>query len=156
MSRSPLHLIGLTFSLASAALAGNTTIESFSKAKKILERQVYHDHRTTVYCGAEFDDKKNVSLPQGLVTTKHKKRSEKVEWEHIVPAENFGQTFAEWRGGDPGCIDSKGKSFKGRNCARKMNKEFRFMEADLYNLYPASRIEMIQGNENSFVASRCQ
>src|SRR6266850_7932448 len=30
-----------------------------------------------------------------------------------------------------------GKSFKGRNCARKMVMLFRYMEADLYNLQPA-------------------
>jgi hypothetical protein len=29
---------------------GNTTIQSFSKAKKILLRQVYRDHKTTFYC----------------------------------------------------------------------------------------------------------
>jgi hypothetical protein len=28
----------------------------------------------------------------------------------------------------------KGKAFKGRNCARKMATQFRYMEADLYNL----------------------
>nr|WP_321466394.1 endonuclease [uncultured Desulfobulbus sp.] len=164
MSKSPLRLIIASLSLilffVSGVFAGNTTIDSFSNAKKILQYQIYPDHRITVYCGAEFDAKKNVSLPPGFVTTKHVKRSEMVEWEHIVPAENFGQTFTEWRDGDPGCVDSKGKSFKGRNCARKMNKEFRYMEADLYNLYPAigavnaSRsnynFTMIPGSQSSF------
>jgi len=166
VNKSPIVLIiaslFLSLSLLSGAHAGNQTIDSFSKAKKILQQQVYRDHRTTVYCGATFDEHKKVSLPPGFTTTKHKKRSRKVEWEHIVPAENFGRTFAEWRDGDPGCIDSKGKSFKGRNCARKMNKEFRYMEADLYNLYPAigavnaSRsnynFTMLPGSKSSFGA----
>lgn len=142
VTKSPIVILiaslFLSLSMTSGVLAaGNQSIDSFSKAKKILHHLIYPDHRITVYCGAEFDANKNISLPLGFVATKHKKRSEKMEWEHIVPAENFGQTFVEWRGGDPGCIDSKGKSFKGRNCARKMNKEFRYMEADLYNLYPA-------------------
>jgi len=141
VNKSPIFFIlissFLSLSLSPDAHAGNQSIDSFSKAKKILQQQVYRDHRTTVYCGATFDKHKKVSIPQGFTTTKHKKRSAKIEWEHIVPAENFGRTFAEWRDGDPGCIDSKGKSFKGRHCAGKMNKEFRFMEADLYNLYPA-------------------
>jgi len=54
-----------------------------------------------------------------------------------VPAHAFGQAFKEWRDGAPDCVDSKGRLFKGRNCARKMVKLFRFMEADLFNLQPA-------------------
>lgn len=64
-------------------------------------------------------------------------RAGKVEWEHVVPAENFGQTFAEWREGDAQCVDNRGKAFKGRKCAEKTNKDYRYMQADLYNLYPA-------------------
>ena len=116
---------------------GNTTIESFSKAKKILEQDVYYDHRVTFYCLAEFDSKKNVTLPEGFTTQKHQKRAARVEWEHVVPAENFGRAFVEWREGDPRCVRSSGKSFKGRACAEKVNREFRLMQADLYNLYPA-------------------
>ena len=116
---------------------GNTTIESFSKAKKILEQDVYYDHRVTFYCLAEFDSKKNVTLPEGFTTQKHQKRAARVEWEHVVPAENFGRAFVEWREGDPRCVRRSGKSFKGRACAEKVNREFRLMQADLYNLYPA-------------------
>ena len=111
--------------------------DSFNKAKKLLENNVYYDHRVTLYCGAAFDEKKNVTLPKSFVTSKHKKRAKRIEWEHVVPAENFGRTFKEWREGHPLCVDSKGKSFKGRNCASKVNEEYRYMQSDLYNLYPA-------------------
>lgn len=30
------------------------------------------------------------------------------------------------------CVNSKGKSFKGRNCASKMNVEYRWMQAGRY------------------------
>ena len=60
-----------------------------------------------------------------------------MEWEHVVPAENFGRAFAEWREGDEACVRNNGKPFKGRACAEKVNQEFRYMQADLYNLYPA-------------------
>ena len=76
--------------------AGNSTIESFTVAKKLLEEEVYHDHRVTVYCAAEFDDDKRICLPDGFVTPKHEKRAEQMEWEHIVPAENFGRSFVAW------------------------------------------------------------
>lgn len=119
------------------ALAQNTSIESFSKAKRLLLSQVYSDHKETIYCSASFNDDKTVELPSGFVTSTHKKRSKKVEWEHVVPAENFGKTFSEWREGHSDCVNSKGKSFKGRNCASKMNVEYRLMQADMYNLFPA-------------------
>jgi len=50
---------------------------------------------------------------------------------------NFGRTFKEWRDGNAQCVNSKGKSFKGRRCAEKVNKEYRYMQADMFNLYPA-------------------
>ena len=39
---------------------GNTTNDSFSKAKKQLLNQVYYDHRETFYCGCPFTMKKKV------------------------------------------------------------------------------------------------
>ena len=55
----------------------------------------------------------------------------------MVPAENFGRSFIAWREGDPSCVSSKGKHYKGRKCANKVSHEYRLMQADLYNLYPA-------------------
>jgi len=34
-------------------------------------------------------------------------------------------------------VNSKGKAYKGRKCAEKANEAFRYMQADMYNLYPA-------------------
>lgn len=122
--------------MGSAFAAGNEINDSFSRAKKMLERQVYFDHRVTLYCGASFDEKKNIDLPEGFFTEKHQKRANKVEWEHAVPAENFGRAFEEWREGHPQCV-SKGKPFKGRAGAEKVNADYRHMQADMYNLFPA-------------------
>jgi deoxyribonuclease-1 len=128
---------------------GNTSIQSFSKAKKLLQKEVYHDHQQTIYCNAVFDDKKKITLPAGYHSTKHKKRAKKVEWEHVVPAENFGRTFAEWRDGDPKCVKKNGKTFKGRSCANKINMEYRYMQADLYNLFPAiGAVNAMRSNYN--------
>jgi len=55
----------------------------------------------------------------------------------VVPAENFGRHFKEWREGHPSCVDSKGKSYKGRRCASRVSAKFREMEADRINLVPA-------------------
>lgn len=127
----------ITILIATPALAGNQEIQSFSQAKRTLEKFVYNKNRTTLYCGATFDAKKQVIPPKGFTTTKYVKRAKKVEWEHVVPAENFGRTFSEWRNGHKQCINSKGKSFKGRRCAEKVNTEYRYMQSDMFNLYPA-------------------
>ena len=136
-----MHKIILTLVLslvpALALAAGNTTNDSFSQAQRMLERQVYNDHRVTIYCSAEFNAQKRVTLPAGFTTPAHEKRATKIEWEHAVPAENFGRAFPEWRDGHPECVNRNGKPFKGRRCAEKVNMEYRHMQADMYNLFPA-------------------
>ncbi|MFL7013674.1 HNH endonuclease family protein [Enterovibrio norvegicus] len=100
-----------------ATMAKNETIQSFSKAKSILMKQVYFDHHRTLYCGAMFDQQKVITPPEGFHTEKYIKRAQKLEFEHAVPSENMGRTFAEWRDGHPRCITSTGKKYKGRRCA---------------------------------------
>lgn len=146
-----LSLLSCCSSVAFSAAnyKGNYSIDSFNKAKKLLERHVVYDQRTTIYCGVKFDEHKNTILPSGFESPVHPKRAGKIEWEHVVPAENLGQTFSEWRSGHPDCVDSKGKSFKGRKCAEKVNKEFRYMQSDMYNLYPAvGSVNADRGNKN--------
>jgi deoxyribonuclease-1 len=50
-------------------------------------------------------------------------RSKRVEWEHIMPAENFGRHLACWRDG-------------GRKACKK-DATFKTMESDMHNLVPA-------------------
>ena len=114
----------------------NTTIQSFSKAKKLM-RQVFAGHERTFYCDCAYDGTTVDVQSCGYQPQKPSKRARQLEWEHVVPAEAFGQSFPEWRDGHPNCVDRKGKAFKGRNCAAKMAVPFRYMEADLYNLQPA-------------------
>ncbi len=115
---------------------GNKIITSFSQAKQQLKK-VYVDHLETFYCRAPYLANGTVIHPEGFKTPKYAKRSEKMEWEHIVPAENFGRGFDPWRVGHPDCVDKRGKPFKGRKCAEKVSKEFQLMVSDMYNLVPA-------------------
>ena len=140
---------------------GNTTNDSFRKAKRMLLEQVYKGKGKTFYCGCPFKGKKLLTC-QNYKPKKKSKRSKRIEWEHVVPAAHFGQSFKEWRDGHEKCVDSKGKSFKGRNCASKMNMKYRYMESDMYNLVPAIgeinllrlnyRFGMIAGEERQFGA----
>ncbi len=115
----------------------NTTITSFNKAKKLLLNEVYRDQDKTFYCGSTFNSKKQVTHTGGYQPRKESKRAYRLEWEHVVPAHAFGQSFPEWRDGHPDCVNKKGKSFKGRKCASKVNMDYRYMQADMHNLVPA-------------------
>jgi deoxyribonuclease-1 len=144
-----IRILFITLLVTTSTLAANLEVQSFSKAKKILERQVYNNYRKTLYCGATFDTKKKVTPNKGFTTTKYVKRAKKIEWEHVVPAENFGRTFSEWRDGHKKCVNSKGKAFKGRKCAEKVNTEYRYMQADMFNLYPAiGAVNALRSNYN--------
>jgi len=82
------------------------------------------------------------------------KRSKRVEIEHVVPAENFGRTFSEWRDGHSQCVNDKGKSFKGRKCAEKINSEYRYMQSDMFNLYPTvGAVNAMRSNYNFVMLS---
>jgi len=85
-------------------------------------------------------DKKSCGyIPRNKFTKKGKinERANRIEWEHIIPAENFGRQFSCWRDGDSRCVTSKGKVYRGRRCCTKVNKKYRIMQADMHNLFPA-------------------
>ena len=146
-----LSLFSLLLALPTVALAigGNTYNESFNRAKTYLERKVYSGiQKNTIYCNAAFEGKKIVD-PNGFSPTKYINRAHKLEWEHIVPAENFGRAFPEWRDGHELCVKSNGDSFRGRNCAAKVNIKFRYMLADMYNLAPSiGAVNAMRSNYN--------
>lgn len=136
-SKNFIFVVLLFPSIAQSDNQGNQTISSFSQSKKTLLKKVFYDRRITIYCGARFDKNKNITLPEGFVASIYKKRATRVEWEHVVPAENFGRAFKEWREGDDICVSSKGKPYRGRKCADKASLEYRYMQADMYNLFPS-------------------
>ena len=144
---------------------GNRHSQSFYGVKKEMLEKVYADHRTTLYCQAKFDRFKRISeLPQGfcipdiqkvdftvydITAEELDKKAHRMEWEHIVPAQNFGKSFKEWADGHPNCVSKKGKKFKGRSCAEQESEEFRYMYADMYNLYPSiGAVNYLRSNFN--------
>lgn len=112
---------------------GNTLIPDFSHAKKIAVK-LFTDHKSTIYCSCNYEGKKIHLETCGYKIQSDASRAQRLEWEHVVPAEAFGQSFKEWREGAPECV-RKSRKFKGRKCA-EFNPSFRLMEGDLYNLWP--------------------
>ena len=136
----------------------NQTINNFLKSKKIL-LTIHKNNPYTFYCGCSYKNKTPNLSSCGYKIYKNKKRANRVEWEHIVPASRFGKKFETWKHGSLKCI-TNGKKFKGRKCTRIMNKNFRLIEADLYNLQPAIgeinqqrqnfKMSIIQGEKRNY------
>ena len=140
-------IIAILLSTPFQIIAQNTQITSFSKSKRLLLK-LYKDNPVTLYCGCSFKGKKPDLSSCGYIPKKNNKRANRIEWEHVVPAHTFGQSFSEWRRGHSKCVTKKGKKFKGRRCAGKMNKEYRRMQADMFNLYPA--IGEVNGRRSNY------
>ena len=121
---------------------GNTKYESFTKVKKLLLNQVYDTHRVTFYCGCTFSKNKKVRCKTG-----EGKRATVIEWEHVVPASQFGKTFDSWKSHTSwGCkvpevirkmLSVKCRKLSSRQNARRVSEQYRLMESDMYNLVPA-------------------
>lgn len=106
----------------------------FSSAKKHLISTL-PENAKSIYCGCDIkkQGKKLVPdpthcgyVPRNTLTRSGKvnQRALRIEWEHIVPAWEFGHQLQCWQGG-------------GRNNCRKVSAKFRLMEADINNLAPA-------------------
>lgn len=107
--------------------------KNFREAKRILP-VVHQQKKFTIYCHCPYEGKTIQLEACGYKPFQSVKRARRLEWEHVVPAQAFGQSFIEWREGSPRCKTRK-KSYKGRRCA-ETNPEFSRMEANLYNLFP--------------------
>lgn len=119
----------------------NAMPQNFLQAKRLLENKVYNKaaDRKTFYCGCTYSRKGNIDASScGYVPkSPDNLRSQRVEWEHIVPVSVIGQGRACWVDGHAECVNSKGKSYRGRKCCQKVDAEFRRIEADPYNIVPA-------------------
>ncbi len=117
-------------------IAGNQKNDSFQKAKKILYRYIYAGNRTTFYCGCPFFVDKSVDTDNCPCYFQAGKKI-RTEAEHVVPASILAKNIPEWENGHPECVTKNGTPYNGRKCAGRTNSDYRYMEADLYNLRPA-------------------
>ena len=129
-----------------ASVATAQSPERFGAAKKLLAG--IHEELgqlETLYCGCPYVRKGRSGgdidrEACGLEARKNEKRSDRVEWEHVVPASWMGQGRGCWTDGDALCVKKDGKSFKGRKCCLKPGVDPAFVAAhnDPHNLFPAS------------------
>lgn len=129
----------LTFSLVLvSSLSFADFPSSFYQAKK-LALNIYKDHPVSFYCGCQIVWQGKKGIPQldqcGYQVRKQQKRASRIEWEHVVPAWQFGHQRQCWQEG-------------GRKLCSKSDPVFRRMEADLHNLTPT--IGEVNGDRSNF------
>jgi len=116
---------------------------TFSAAKKLLaDLHTEIGHLETIYCGCPYV---RTTVSGGdviredcqLEARKNDKRSDRVEWEHVVPASWFGQTRACWKLKDQ-AYPAKCEGKSGRKCCETVNNWFNQAHNDPNNLFPSS------------------
>lgn len=105
--------------------------DNFSASKVELKRHVYYDQNSlgTLYCGCNWQW---VGSSGGIIDHKscgyqiasQPDRARRLEWEHIMPASNFGRARQCWQHG-------------GRQNCTATDPVFNRMEADMFNLAPS-------------------
>ena len=83
----PLLILSLLFSTTVLAADSPThSVKSFSQAKRLLGK-IYKDNKQTFYCGCTYNNKKRINLNScNYIPRKNKKRANRLEWVHVVPA----------------------------------------------------------------------
>ena len=140
----PIHsfcsfaLLGsLLFGSASAA---DGTPKTFVQAKKALVALYRaHPEQPSFYCGCTIRYQGKKMTPDwdscGYQPRKQATRASRIEWEHIVPAWEFGQQRQCWQqGGRKNCVAT--------------DEVFALMEGDMHNLVPA--IGEVNGDRANF------
>ncbi|WP_162599160.1 endonuclease [Shewanella algidipiscicola] len=138
------HLVLRAVALLVLSLVSANTLashpSSFNQAKKIA-RTIYSQDLTTTsfYCGCDITIKGKLWQPDfnrcGYQVRKQQKRASRIEWEHIVPAWEFGHQRQCWQQG-------------GRKHCGKSDNLFKKMESDLHNLVPA--IGEVNGDRSNY------
>lgn len=130
----PTSILILLFSLLYTHITCASHPKDFSEAKK-QARILWAEHRTSFYCGCKFDKQLNVDLPSCDYIPQDFQKAKHIEWEHLLPVSWFGKQRPCWK--QRLCTKHNGKKYKGRRCCEKIDKQFKKMASDLYNLVPA-------------------
>ncbi|EPJ1396870.1 TPA: deoxyribonuclease I [Yersinia enterocolitica] len=140
MLRKLLFLLVLSSPLL--PLSGySQSINNFSQAKAIAAK-INQDAPGSFYCGCKIDWQGKKGVPDlkscGYQPRKNAQRAARIEWEHVVPAWQFGHQRQCWQQGGR------------KNCTK--DPVYRQIETDLHNLQPA--IGEVNGDRNNFMYSQ--
>ncbi|MFD1097598.1 endonuclease [Shewanella litorisediminis] len=123
----------------SLCFAQNTPPFNFAEAKRTAQKIYAALPMQSFYCGCNIQTKgKRWEVDHnscGYQVRKNAGRAERIEWEHLVPAWEFGHQRQCWQQG-------------GRKECTQNDATFVRMEADLHNLVPA--IGEINGDRSNY------
>jgi len=112
--------------------------KNFRQAKKIANK-LHQQSDKSFYCGCDITRQGKKLVPDfascGYQYRKQLKRASRIEWEHIVPAWEFGHQRQCWKDG------------RRKNCTKNDTK-FKTMEGDLHNLVAA--VGEVNGDRSNY------
>ncbi|GAA4874207.1 endonuclease [Ferrimonas pelagia] len=129
----------ILFLFAALSLPLSAAPQTFSQAKRhLLELYTQALPQRSLYCACPFTNEGKRLIPDldacGYQVRKQPVRANRIEWEHVMPAWQFGHQRRCWQTG-------------GRRQCQK-DDAFRRMEADLHNLHPA--IGEVNGDRSNY------
>lgn len=115
------------FAACSLFIGSALADQTFVQAKK-MAAELYKQHPVTFYCECPIIYRGKKLTPDleacGYQVRKQESRANRIEWEHIVPAWEFGHQRQCWqKGGRKNCVDN--------------DPVFARMEGDMHNLVPS-------------------
>ena len=143
MSRKTLLLLSLLVAPLSAYSLSLTHYNqnNFQQAK-VVAAKINADAPADFYCGCKISWHGKKGVPDlsscGYSVRKNANRAERIEWEHVMPAWEFGHQRQCWQNGGR------------KNCSK--DADYRRIESDLHNLQPA--IGEVNGDRNKFQYSQ--
>ena len=134
----------LPAALILAALTAPALAQSpatFPAAKRLLAG-IHQEigHLRTVYCACPYvrTTRSGGDIDReacGLEARRNERRSDRVEWEHVVPASWFGSQRSCWKSGHALCGTKKnGNPRKGRACCLKPGVDPAFQAAHIWEV----------------------
>ncbi|MGL3999539.1 deoxyribonuclease I [Pantoea eucalypti] len=142
MSRILSLAVALLFAPAADALNLNNYHQNNFQQAKTFAAAINADAPGSFYCGCKIQWQGKKGTPDlnscGYQVRKNANRAARIEWEHVMPAWEFGHQRQCWQEGGR------------KNCSK--DPDYRRIETDLHNLEPA--VGEVNGDRGNFAYSQ--
>ncbi|THB86308.1 deoxyribonuclease I [Pantoea allii] len=142
MSRIISLTVALLFAPAADALNLNNYHQNNFQQAKTFAAAINADAPGSFYCGCKIQWQGKKGIPDlnscGYQPRKNANRAARIEWEHVMPAWEFGHQRQCWQDGGR------------KNCSK--DPDYRRIESDLHNLEPA--VGEVNGDRGNFAYSQ--
>jgi len=142
MSRILSLAVALLFAPAADAINLNNYHQNNFQQAKTFAAAINADAPGSFYCGCKITWQGKKGIPNlnscGYQVRKNANRAARIEWEHVMPAWEFGHQRQCWQDGGR------------KNCNK--DPDYRRIETDLHNLQPA--VGEVNGDRGNFAYSQ--